>query len=225
MVPGLIGYKPAVAMLKGKVTLNKKPAEAEIIVTYKDNMASYSKLGSNSITGDYLTTLPTNRVYEIAYKLKNYDFQLLKGDTVIIKIIEVADVDTMIELDVNVEFYTMDFMPEEPVVIEPMSVEDIIESFGDTKVKCLIFKVQIAAYNFPNNYVYKRLKGLGDVEKLVLEGITRFTIGGEFYTFNEASVHNEKVKARGQDDAFITAIYNGKRVYLKELIELGIFKK
>ncbi len=226
VVPGLIGYKPAIAMLKGKVTLNNNPTEADIVVTYKNNLQTYSKLGSNSTTGDYLTTLPTNREYEIAYKLKNFNFQQLKGDSVIIKTIAVADVDTMVELDVNVEFYTMDFLKDEPIVLDTMSLDDMLLAFGDTKTDGLIFKVQIAAYNFPNNYVYKRLKGLGDVEKNVLEDkITRFTIGGNFYTFNEASIHNEKVKARGQTDAFITAIYKGKRIYLKELVALGIWKR
>lgn len=226
VVPGLVGYKPAVAMLKGKVTLNNNPVEADIVVSYKNNMQTYSKLGSNSVTGDYLTTLPSNREYEIAYKLKNFEFHLLKGDTVIIEKLAIADSDTMVELDVNVEFYTLDFIEDNPISLDPMSAEDIILAFGDTKADGLIFKVQIAAYNFPENYVYERLKGLGNVEKSILEdNITRFTIGGNFYTFNDASIHNKKVKARGQEDAFITAIYKGKRVYLRQLIEAGVFKK
>ncbi len=226
VVPGLVGYKPAIAMLRGKVTLNHEPAEADIVVTYKNTNNTYSKLGSNSLTGDYLTTLPTNKEYVIAFKLKNYDFTLLKGDTVIIETIAIADIDTMIELDVNIEFFTLDFMKNDPIPLDTMSLEDIVLAFGNAKTEGLIFKVQIAAYNFPENYVYKRLKGLGDVEKNILEdNITRFTIGGNFYTFNEASIHNEKVKDRGQEDAFITAIYNGKRVYLRELIDLGVWKK
>jgi hypothetical protein len=31
-----------------------------------------------------------------------------------------------------------------------------------------------------------------------------------------------KVVAAGQKDAFVTAIYNGKRVYLEELEKLGL---
>ena len=227
--PGLVGYKPAVAMLKGKVTLNDEPAEAEITVNYKSNKTTYSKLGSNSLTGDYLTNLPVNKEYEIAYKLKNTDFSKLKGDSVILETIAIEDVDTFVELNVSVDFYTADFEKEEEPVkldVDTMSTEDIISTFGNTKVEGLIFKVQIAAYNFPENYNYKRLEGLGKVEKNILEdNITRFTIGGNFYTFNDASIHNDKVKARGQDDAFVTAIYKGKRVYLKQLIDQGIFKK
>ena len=75
----------------------------------------------------------------------------------------------------------------------------------------------------PKNYRYDYLKGLGNVEKLLLDdGITRFTIGGSFKTLNEAIVHKEKVKAAGQKDAFVTAIYQGKRVYLEDLEKLGL---
>ena len=54
--------------------------------------------------------------------------------------------------------------------------------------------------------------------------ITRFTIGGEFKTLNEANIHRDKVVAKGQDDAFVTAIYKGKRVYLQQLIDEGVLK-
>jgi hypothetical protein len=123
----------------------------------------------------------------------------------------------MVKMDVHIKFYTDSFIVE--------TNKAIVEQFGETKAKGLTFKVQVAAYNFPDNYMHKRLKGLGKIKKTILDdNITRFTIGGVFKTYNDASIHNEKVKAAGQTDAFITAIYKGKRVYLQELIEQGIFK-
>jgi hypothetical protein len=226
VVPGLEGYVPTIAMLKGKVTLNNEPAEAEIIITYKDNKLSHSKLGTNSTSGDYLTMLPTNNEYEIAYKLKNYDFSLLEGDSVRLETIVLQDVDTFVELNIDIPFYTMDYAKPDLVVLDTLKPEDVVLVLGDKQAEGLIFKVQIAAYISPENYIYKRLKGLGEVEKNVLDdGITRFTIGGNFNTFNEANIHNSKVVARGQDDAFVTAIYKGKRVYLRQLYELGILKR
>jgi ATP-dependent protease Clp ATPase subunit len=75
----------------------------------------------------------------------------------------------------------------------------------------------------PKNYKYDYLKGLGNVEKLLLDdGITRFTIGGAFKTLNEAINHKNKVQSAGQKDAFVTAIYNGKRVYLEDLEKIGL---
>ena len=94
---------------------------------------------------------------------------------------------------------------------------------GNSSKEGLEFKVQIAAYNMPKNYKYEYLKNMGKVEKLLLnDGITRFTIGGAFKTLNEAVAHKDKVRAAGQKDAFVTAIYNGKRVYLEELEKMGL---
>ncbi|MGB0881480.1 MAG: tetratricopeptide repeat protein [Vicingaceae bacterium] len=218
VVPGLVGYKPAVAMVSGMVTLNNKPYAAEITVNFKDNKRLYTKTENNTESGEYLTTLPSSHEYVVEYKLKDFDFSKLKGDSIITKTLTIAESDTMVKMDVNIKFFTDSFIVEEN--------KKITETNKKTKAKGLIFKVQIAAYSFPKNYDHKRLKGLGKVEELVLEdNITRFTIGGEFKTFEKASKHNEKVKARGQTDAFITAIYEGKRVYLQDLIDKGIFKK
>ncbi len=114
-----------------------------------------------------------------------------------------------------------DFKPTSPIQQKTL---DYSLKYGDISAEGLIFKVQIAAYKYPKNYVYTHLKGLGDVERLLLEdGITRITIGGNFPTLNKAFEHNKKVVARGQKDAFVTMLYNGKRVYLEDLEKLGIF--
>lgn len=103
-------------------------------------------------------------------------------------------------------------------------IKEYAAKYGDISAEGLIFKVQIAAYKYPKNYVYAHLKGLGKVERLLLDdGITRITIGGEFKTLGTAYEHNKKVVYRGQRDAFVTALYNGKRVYLEDLEQMGIF--
>jgi hypothetical protein len=100
------------------------------------------------------------------------------------------------------------------------------ELFGDVTAEGLIFRVQIAAYKYPKNYTYAHLNGLGDVENLLLDdGITRITIGGNFNTLGSAYVHNMKVIKAGQRDAFVTVLYNGKRIYLEDLEKMGIFVK
>jgi tetratricopeptide (TPR) repeat protein len=103
-------------------------------------------------------------------------------------------------------------------------IEEYSAKYGDVSAEGLIFRVQIAAYKYPKNYVYKHLAGLGDIENLLLDdGITRITIGGNFNTLMTAFEHNKKVVIAGQSDAFVTAIYKGKRVYLEQLEEMGIF--
>lgn len=100
------------------------------------------------------------------------------------------------------------------------------ELFGDISAEGLVFRVQIAAYKYPKNYEYKHLKGLGDVENLLLDdGITRITIGGNFNTLGKAYEHNVKVIKAGQRDAFVTVLYNGKRIYLEDLEKMGIYVK
>lgn len=100
------------------------------------------------------------------------------------------------------------------------------ELYGDISAEGLQFRVQIAAYKYPKNYTYAHLKGLGDVENLLLDdGITRITIGGNFNTLGKAFEHNLKVIKAGQTDAFVTVLYKGKRIYLEDLEKMGIFVK
>ena len=221
VMPGLVGFIPTIAVVKGTITLNNQPAEAEIIVTIQSSEETHSKLGSNSFTGEYLTNLPKGDIYEVIYKLKDAHLLKLKGDSIVMELIAIENTDDFVEINKNIAFYTVDF--ESDIIVEEENIEEV---YGDKSMDGLIFKVQIAAYNMPENYSYDRLKGLGEVEKSLLnDGITRFTIGGNFNTLNLANEHRDKVVARGQDDAFVTAIYKGKRVYLEELIEQGILKE
>ena len=84
-------------------------------------------------------------------------------------------------------------------------------------------KVQVGAYKNPENYKSNHLDGLGKVDDKKLEdNITRFTIGS-FSSLKEAEKFRQKVLKRGVDDAFITALYNGKRVLVTELIANNFF--
>ena len=100
------------------------------------------------------------------------------------------------------------------------------ELYSDISAEGLEFKVQIAAYKYPKNYLYIHLKGLGAIENLILnDDITRITIGGSFNTIGKAYERCEKVIAAGQNDAFVTVIYKGKRIYLEDLETMGIYVK
>ncbi|MDF2447936.1 MAG: ompA [Bacteroidota bacterium] len=121
--------------------------------------------------------------------------------------------------------------PARKVVLKPNSslqekTKYFSELYGDITAEDLVFRVQIAAYKFPKNYTYAHLKGLGDVENLLLDdGITRITIGGNFNSLGAAYSHNLKVIKAGQKDAFVTVLYKGKRIYLEDLEKMGIFVK
>ena len=109
-------------------------------------------------------------------------------------------------------------------ILDEMSAEDIMLRFGDQSSKGLVFSVQVAAYTNAKNYRSNHLEGLGKIETVILEdGITRFTIG-QFTTLRAAKALQTKAVEKGQDDAFVILFIDGKRTYLDELVNTGIFK-
>jgi len=97
---------------------------------------------------------------------------------------------------------------------------------GNIAFEDLTFRVQVAAFKYPKNYEYPHLKGLGEVEHVLLnDGITRITIGGTFKTLSKAIEHNAKVLNAGQKDAFVTIIYKGNRIQFEDLEKMGVFVK
>lgn len=108
--------------------------------------------------------------------------------------------------------------------LDEMSPEDVMAKFGDQAAPGVVFKVQIAAYANANNYSGKHLTSLGAIEKTILEDkITRFTIGN-FTTLRAAKDLQLKAIAKGQEDAFVIMFIYGKRTYLDELVNIGVFK-
>ena len=100
----------------------------------------------------------------------------------------------------------------------------VASKVGNESKPGLSFKIQVAALSSPKSFDYSKLKGLGKSEKIKLEdGLTRITVG-KFNTLNEALEFKKKVRDAGISDAFITAIYKGKRVYLTELVTMGLLK-
>lgn len=101
----------------------------------------------------------------------------------------------------------------------------VMDKFGDVRVEGLTFTVQVAAYRNAANFDFSHLRALGTVEKQQLDdGVTRFTIGS-FNTLREADGMRKKVNDKGNTDAFITAIYKGKRILLKDLAAANFFRQ
>ncbi|MBP7808729.1 MAG: PD40 domain-containing protein [Bacteroidia bacterium] len=241
--PGYIGKKPLTYLVKGKITLNNQPVEAKIdvVVTSKNNK-KFTEAKSNSATGNYLVTLPAGSIFKLTYTYKDFPARTLD--------IDASAITDFTEKEFNIEFNTTpdtakplvkdtvkpiavvtptvapkkdDFVAKTPMQAK---VQKYAAMYGDIVSSGLEFRVQVAAYKYPKNYKYPHLKPYGKVDQLLLEdGITRITIGGAFLKLGEAFEHNKKVIKAGQTDAFVTAIYNGRRVYLEELEALGIFKK
>jgi hypothetical protein len=101
---------------------------------------------------------------------------------------------------------------------DPAVYKQFLDIGGNMCAEGLVFKIQIAAYQHPENYKYGHLKQFGAPEiKNYPDGITRFT-QLSFATIKEAEAARQKIMAKGQKDAWITAFIDGKRFTLEELI-------
>jgi hypothetical protein len=96
----------------------------------------------------------------------------------------------------------------------------LVRQAGNICMEGLVFRVQIGAYRFPQNYKYKNLKDLEPPPALIkpyADGITRFTMR-EFKTLREAEMFRQTCIRKGTTDAWVTAEYKGERKLLQELI-------
>ena len=103
----------------------------------------------------------------------------------------------------------------------------LIEQAGNTCAEGLTFRVQIGAYRKPQNFKHKNLNSLEPPPALVTpypDGITRFTMR-EFTTIKDAEIFRQECIRLGTTDAWITAMYQGKRMLLQELIANNFFNK
>jgi len=228
--PGLVGLSPYLALLKGTITLDNVPVEGKVIIDIEGRTENYTFLNSNVATGKYLVNLPGGSKYNVTFKYEGQKDQVRTIDLATIKAYEERVLDINFSTtkpdtikDVAVTSNGINGLKPDPSKLPDVNENDLNKNkTGNESTAGLIFKVQIAAYTMPENYNYDKIKHLGKVDKNVIDGIARFTIGGEFNSLNAANEHCAKVRAAGQSDAFVTAIYNGKRVYLEELEKQGI---
>jgi hypothetical protein len=103
----------------------------------------------------------------------------------------------------------------------------LVNSAGGICIEGLIFRVQIGAYRKPENFKHKNLNSLEPPPALVLpypDGITRFTMR-DFKNLKDAEAFRQEVIRLGTGDAWVTAIYQGNRMLLQELIANNFYNK
>lgn len=227
--------KPVSMLVYGAVFKDKKAIENVTITTYliKDGKETIYQQTKTKDKGKYLVNLPAGQDFKIECKLDSNFSQTFLISTRDLKEykekMHLFQFETLEKPVAQVPIPTNTTSPSTNTLqLNPTQQEtyEYSKNYGNISVEGLIFKVQIAAYKYPKNYTYEHLKGLGKVETVKLEdGLTRFTIGGDFKTLDEAFQHNLKVIRAGQKDAFVLAIYKGKRVYLSDLVKMGIYVK
>lgn len=220
--------KSVLMLVKGNVTLDDQPVEAMVNVTEEPGGQPFTSTTSDAGNGKYVVTLPGGKNYRLTYRLAGQDSQ-----TVVVNAVDLAG---YLEKTIDIKFGTKSTTATklqsttltQADTAKPTTAvtnnSDPYASIANKSAEGLVYKVQIAAYRLPDNFKFKNVTHLGKVEKLDLDGITRFTMGS-FNTLAEAEVLKKKVREAGITDAFVTAIYKGKRVYLEDLIKQDIFPK
>lgn len=223
--------KLKVYLVKGKVTSEGKPIEAGFVVeiTTLDNKI-YRNAKTNTVNGNYLTTLPSGQKYKLKFSYKEFKDQEFE--------IDASQLDKYTEKLVDIKFdipkdtipiVKIDSLVKDTFVTtnkKLTNIKNFAGKYGEVTAEGLEFKVQVAAFKYPKNYTYKHLKGLGDIAKTMDASgkVTLITVGPAYKTLREAWDLNKKAVNAGQKDAFVTAYYQGKRIYLEQLEKLGIFK-
>ena len=178
-----------------------------------------------------MSTLPAGSLYKISFTYSTYPTQSFTLDaTQINQYTEnLMDVNFYIPIDTTSLAAKKDSLSDDNFKTKDKKLNEIksySRKYGDISAEGLEFKVQVAAYKYPKNYTYKHLDGLGKIDKTFKNGkVTVITVGPTFKTLGEAWELNKRAVNAGQKDAFVTAIYKGKRVYLADLVKLGIFKE
>ncbi|MCC7301963.1 MAG: PD40 domain-containing protein [Bacteroidia bacterium] len=216
--------KFAVQVVQGVVTVDDLPAQVEVLVYNSSTGALVKTLLSDPTTGRYFIYLPRGAKYEVKFKYKD-----LISDKNYLNTIEIQD---YTETNWPIKLYTEEYRKRmlqkqdsimtvsDTIVEKTLNFQEVLILYGDKSAEGLVFKVQVGAFSNAKNFDKKQASRLGKVENTVLsDGITRFTVG-TFNTLNKAQNFKSKAVKAGIDDAFITAIYKGERVYLKQIVHL-----
>ncbi len=233
LLEGYFGAPKAITYLvKGKVTSKGNPYESKIKIERiaKDTLV-FNVNKSNSVTGNFLSALPPGYKYRLTFSHDSFPAKVYEIDATVMedyteKILDVRfeipkDTTPVVKND-SAGIVKDDFVTKNP---KHTNTKNFAGKYGSISVDGLDFMVQVAAYKYPKNYTYKHLKGLGKIDKTFENNkITHITVGGKFKTLQEAWDLNKKAITAGQKDAFVIAVYQGKKVYLEELVKMGIFK-
>ncbi len=241
-VDGLSFANINLILLSGYTTENTIPVAAKIeVVGDNGKINTYT---SNPTDGKYVLILPAGANYAITYIAEHRGNKNL--------VIEAKDLKSYKESVANVDFTKELVLPDNlkiaPLeikdttaiangtisvakVVEKITKQDVIEkalviNYGDKVYDDIVFKIQLAAYKEPNKAQKKYLSQFGKIDKEELsDGITRFVLKEKFVKLNGAREKKQSILNTGAKNALIIAYYKGKRYYLNQLWDLGIFKK
>jgi len=214
--------------VNGVISINGVPSEGIVIVKSINKVFSYfPEVGANKTNGQFSLRLLADEEYELQFEVNNMPPQVIDIDTKLSKGTDTINVyadfisphlDKIIKTKQDSLFLAM------LKAYNKVSLNTFASKYGSQKVEGLSYKVQIGAYKFFENFNYNSVAGMPVIIRETFDDyITRFTMGN-FASFDEANQLLSKLKETKIKDAFVIAVYKGKRYYLNELIESGILK-
>jgi hypothetical protein len=202
----------------GRYTVTLSQGHGYTLTYALDGQTSQVKTIESTESGEQMQT----RILDIQFYSRHYQDSLNRRDSIAAAVLIAIKNDSLrpliaSKLDTSMfKTFPLDSMTLK--MLNPWDYGLVMNKYGNAKAPGLIFKVQIAAYNFPLNYKYDRLAPLGAIETQILDDkITRFTMGS-FETLNEAEAYRQKIVAAGQTDAFVTAELQGRRYTIRDLV-------
>ncbi len=213
--------------IHGNITVNGNPSTGNIVVKSVNKHFLYYPEVAADKEGKFTLNLLAGEEYEFEFHVKDSPPQVIDIDTkknkdndsinVYVDFMS-ARLEKMIKTKQDSLFLAM------LKVYNKISLRQFSEKYGTQKLEGLTFKVQIGAYKFIENFNYNSVAGMPIIIRETFDDyITRFTMGN-YATYNEAYELLGRLKETKAKDAFILAVYNGKRLYLNELIESGLLK-
>lgn len=214
--------------VNGVISINGVPSEGVVIVKSINKVFSYfPEVGANKTNGQFSLKLLADEEYELQFEVADMPPQVIEIDTkrnITHDTINVYADFISPHLDKIIKTKQDSLFLEMLKAYNKVSLKTYSEKYGDQKVEGLSYKVQIGAYKFFENFNYNSVSGMPVIIRETFDDyITRFTMGN-YASFNEANDLMLKLKETKVKDAFIIAVYKGKRLYLNELIEQGIIK-
>lgn len=206
--PGITGMMPVVAVVKGTVSMDGAPVQAEVIVETLSNNEVFHAIRSNDLTGNYCISLPVGNDYKITWKLNGFDpkTEMLLAANVQEYLLKIADINFTTKKDTAI------------VSSDSLNAHKAIE---DRVIEGLVYKIQVSSGSINRKLKKKLLKDFGEIEEIKIKDVPKFVLRENYDTFNQVHAKLERVRAYAKD-AFVIGIYKGERHHLYELREKGI---
>lgn len=233
-------------LIKGHLMNNNTPYSGEITVLSGNDAHNFGSFMPDPVTGNYHISLPAGEHYKIVFKNPSDSQQVvdlnMDRNTACNELTVDADFggDKSTPAQRNIVLGPLPTLTAQPVTEivmandNPKTIREakktrqqLMALYGETKVSGLKYQIQVGAYRKPQNYDRNMLQQLCKVKRQgsIEDGINLLVADKEFDTWKEADLFLGKVRQAGQKDAFITSTLNGKRYYIRELVELGVWNQ